>query len=440
MKTNKKTPVAPVVTHQNGPAKRNTALQELERAVMSCFLWENNFYESGVSVAERIKALVPKVNASKVAQLAIKARNEGKLRHVPLLLVREMARYDTHKPYVAETLENIIQRPDELGEFLSLYWADGRCPLANSVKKGLGNAFTKFSEYALAKYNRDVDVKLRDVLFLTHPKPVDKKQEATWKKLANNELAVPDTWEVELSKGGDKKGSWTRLLEENKLGALALIRNLRNMNDAGVSRDLIKNALQKCNPEKVLPFRFISAAKYAPNLEPELESLMFKSIPEYKLKGRTVLLIDVSGSMTSGLSGKSELSRIEAANALAILLREVCEDVVVYTFSTRDKLVPARRGFALKDAIMAQFGGSTKLKAAMESINAKEKYDRMVIISDEESEDGIGKINNLGYMINVASYQNGVNYNKNVTHINGFSENVVNFIIENEKELDTLEQ
>lgn len=441
MKTNTKTPVKPIFTHEGGKAKRITPLQELKRTVMSCFLWENNFYESGVNVADRIKTLIPKVKPEEVAKLAIEARINGKLRHVPLFLVREMARYDNFKPHVAETIEQIVQRPDELSELLSLYWSEGKCPLANSVKRGLGEAFKKFSSYQLAKYNQDRDIKLRDVLFLTHPKPDNEKQAELWKKLANNELESADTWENRLSAGGDsKKNIWEGLLNDNSLGALALIRNLRNMNQAGVDINLIKNALKNCNPEKVLPFRFIAAAKHAPNLEPELESLMFKSIPEYKLNGRTVLLIDVSGSMYNPLSSKSDLTRIEAANALAILLREVCEDVAVYTFSRNEKLIPARRGFALRDAIMNTFGGSTRLKASMDSINAKENYDRMIVISDEQSEDGIGKIKGKGYMLNVAGYQNGVNYDKNTTHISGFSENVVNFIVELEKELDYLEE
>ena len=171
-------------------------------------LWENEFYEEGVSIAGRIRELVPKVEAPKVAALAVEARTNMKLRHVPLLLVREMARHATHRSLVAETLVSVIQRADELAEFVAIYWADGRAPLSAQVKKGLAAAFTRFDEYALAKYDRAGAVRLRDVLFLCHAKPVDAAQAALWKRLIAGELATPDTWEVALSTGesaGDKR-------------------------------------------------------------------------------------------------------------------------------------------------------------------------------------------------------------------------------------------
>lgn len=428
MKLNKPTIKKPVFTHEGGPASRISSLQELERTVMSCMLWEDVFYENGQDIASRISGLISKIDANKVADVAIRAREQGKLRHVPLLIVREMARLNSHKHLVAETLERVIQRPDELTEFLAIYFKDKRQPLSNQVKKGLAAAFQKFNSYSLAKYNFDRAIKLKDVLFLCHAKPKDAEQEKLWKDLINDKLESPDTWEVALSKGGDKKSNWEDLLSNNKLGALALLRNLRNFSEAGVNENLIKLALSKCNPEKVLPFRFISAAKFAPKLEPELESLMFKSLESHsKIRGKTVLLIDVSGSMNYPISSKSEMSRIDAACALAILAREICEDVAIYTFSSKATLVPNRRGFALRDAIMRGFGGSTRLRACMESINQNEKYDSMIVFTDEQSEDGVGNFNGNGFICNVATNKNGVAYDKAV-HINGFSESSLQFI------------
>jgi hypothetical protein len=201
-------------------------------------LWEDEFYEDGVQIAGRIRELVPKVDAAKVAALALEARESQKLRHVPLLLVREMARHATHRSLVAQTLARVIQRADELSEFMAIYWADGRAPLSGQVKKGLAAAFTKFDEYALAKYDRAGVVRLRDVLFLCHAKPNDADQAGLWRRLIEGNLFVPDTWEVALSGGGDKRAHWERLLAERKLGALALLRNLRNMKDAGVMKRL----------------------------------------------------------------------------------------------------------------------------------------------------------------------------------------------------------
>ena len=74
-----------------------------------------------------------------------------KLRHAPLLLVREMARHATHRGLVADTLARVIQRADELAEFVAIYWKDGRVPLSAQVKKGLAAAFPKFDAYALGE-------------------------------------------------------------------------------------------------------------------------------------------------------------------------------------------------------------------------------------------------------------------------------------------------
>src|SRR5436305_7594040 len=213
-------------THECAPARHISAEQELRRSVLACMLWESQFYEDGVAIAGRIRELVGKVPAGKVAALAVETREKMKLRHAPLLLVREMARLATHRHLVAETLTKVIQRADELAEFVALYWSEGKQPLSAQVKKGLAAAFTKFDEYALAKYNRATPVKLRDVLFLCHAKPIDEAQAALWKRLVAGELTIPDTWEVALSAGADKREVWERLLDDNKLGALALLRNL----------------------------------------------------------------------------------------------------------------------------------------------------------------------------------------------------------------------
>jgi hypothetical protein len=238
--------------------------------------------------------------------MAIEAREDMKLRHAPLLIVREMARHDEHKALVADTLERVIQRPHELTEFLAIYWAGAPGPMQQrkkaavsaQAKKGLARAFAKFDPYQLAKYDRDGAVRLRDVLFLVHAKPKDKEQEKVWKQLVDGTLESPDTWEVSLSAGADKKATFERLIAEQKLGALALLRNLRGMLHAGVTKKTIAKALDDMRTDRVLPFRFIAAARHAPELEPELEHAMFRAIEGHaRLPGKTRLLVDVSGSM-----------------------------------------------------------------------------------------------------------------------------------------------
>jgi 60 kDa SS-A/Ro ribonucleoprotein len=419
-------------THEGAPAAAVIPEQALRRSVLACMLWEREFYEDGITIAGRIQALVPQVAAGRVAALAIEARTSMKLRHVPLLLVREMARHATHRALVAETLAAVIQRADELAEFLAIYWADGKVPLSAQVKKGLAAAFSKFDEYQLAKYDRANAVRLRDVLFLCHAKPVDAAQAALWKRLIAGELATPDTWEVELSAANtDKRASWERLLSERKLGALALLRNLRNMKAAGVDEGLVESALDAMKTDRVLPFRFLAAARYAPQWEESLERAMLRALSgAARLTGRTVLLVDVSGSMVTPLSRKSEMLRTDAAYGLAVLLREICEKVSVYTFSTDAVFVPARRGFALRDAMeVSQPHGGTNLGRALDAI--REPYDRIVVVTDEQSHDRVPAPRGRGYMINVASARNGVGYGA-WAHIDGWSEAVVEYIREAE--------
>jgi 60 kDa SS-A/Ro ribonucleoprotein len=414
-------------THEGAAAKNISPELQLRRSVLACMLWEDQFYEDGVAIAGRIRELVAKVPAEKVAALAIEAREKMKLRHAPLLLVREMARLATHRQLVAETLTRIIQRADELSEFVALYWSEGKQPLSAQVKKGLAAAFTRFDEYALAKYNRAAPVKLRDVLFLCHAKPLDAAQAALWRRLVEGELATPDTWEVALSAGADKREAWERLLSENKLGALALLRNLRNMAEAKVSAQLIADGIARMKTERVLPFRFIAAARYAPQWEAELEKAMLRSLEgQSKLPGKTVLLVDVSGSMDAQLSRRSEMRRNDAAYGLAVLLREIAESVSIYTFSDKLVRVPSRQGFALRDALnSSQPHSGTYLGQALKGID--EKYDRLIVITDEQSHDPVPNPKALGYMINVASYQNGVGYGAWM-HIDGWSDSVIEYI------------
>lgn len=151
-----------------------------------CLRWEGRRLKPD---ADRIAPLVKAIEAEKVAALALELRLQRKLRRVPLLLVREMARHKSHRPLVADTLAAVIQRPDELCEFVALYWKDGRTPLSAQVKKGLAAAFPKFTEAQLAKYDRRGRIRLRDVLFLVHAKPRDTAQAAVWKKLIWGRLA-----------------------------------------------------------------------------------------------------------------------------------------------------------------------------------------------------------------------------------------------------------
>lgn len=423
----------PARTHEGAVAQRVDPRRELRRTVLTCLLWEDTFYEKSNDVAKRIAELVVRNKPEDVAALAREARDNMQLRLVPLFLVRELARRKGAGRLVADTLAYVIQRADELSEFVALYWKSRKEPLSAGVKRGLAAAFTKFDAYQLAKYNRESVVKLRDVLFLCHAKPKDAEQAALWKKLVENTLESPDTWEVALSAGKDKRETWERLLSENKLGGMAVLRNLRLMLAAGVAPKMIADRLDK-GIARALPFRFVTAARHASKLEEAIEKAMLKGIAGLAaLPGVTGLLVDVSGSMNYKLAKKGETTRMDAAAGLAILLREKAEEFNAATFSDKCVMVASRRGFALRDAIInSQAHSATYLKRALLTLKDSRDWNditRVIVVTDEQSHDGILPAwTKRAYVINVAPYKNGVSYGNGWTHIDGWSERVLDYI------------
>jgi hypothetical protein len=420
-------------THEGAKAKRVTPEQALRRSVLSCLLWEKTFYEDGKDIADRILENAAKVDKETVSALAIEARNVHGLRHAPLMLLLDLIRRGG--PGTAETIKNTLRRADEMAELVALYWKDGKKPLSKQMKLGLACAFGKFSEYQLAKYDRDGPVKLRDVLFMTHPKPKDAEQEALFKRVADRELATPDTWETSLSAGCDKRETFERMIREGKLGYLALLRNLRNMMDAGCDRGLVSDAIiARKGAELVFPFRYVAAARACPQLEPVIDQALCEAIASApRLSGTTAVLVDVSGSMFyDKVSAKSDMTRADAAAALASVING---DLRVFTFSNQIVEVPARRGMAGVDAVInSQPHGRTYLGAAVTAINNEIPCDRLIVITDEQSHDRVpDPVSKKAYMINVAGYKNGVGYGR-WTHIDGFSESVIRFIAEVEND------
>ena len=423
-------PANPHRTFEGAPALApKNPLAELRRAVASCLLWEDQFYEDGVSIADRISSLVAVCDPAAVAALAVEARTSMKLRHAPLWLLSGLAKAGHGAD--ADTYAATINRADEMGELIAMHWKDGKKPIPAQMKRGIAKAFAKFDAYRLGKYNRKTAVTLKDVLRLVHPKPENDEQATLWKSIIDGTLASPDTWEVALSGGADKKETFERLLREGNLGYLALLRNLRNMVQANVDSGLVREAiLARKGAHNVLPFRYVAAARYAPQYEPALDEALCAAVEQLPiLPGKTCVLVDVSGSMDCPLSAKSDMQRIDAAAALASIIHG---DVRVVTFSHHVVEVPPRRGMAGVDAIKrSQPHGGTYLGQAVAAVNAQIPYDRLIVITDEQSHDPVGSPKGRGYMINVAAFKNGVGHGP-WTRIDGFSENVLRFIHENE--------
>ena len=487
-------------TANGAPAYSVTNLEELRRSVLSCMLWESTFYENGVTIADRIASLVPLIEPEEVVKVAYEARVVMKLRHVPLLLAIEMLKHETHKIYVRKLIPLIVNRADEMSELLSLFWKDELTALRSTEGKfnsqrakrklpmqlirGIKLAFAKFDDYQLTKYlGNDKPVKMADVIRLVHPDPKEATKNlpnykhnvdmaAVYKSIVDGSARAPeDTWEVALSAAGKegKKKVFEDLLDTNRLPAMALLRNLRGMTESQVDLQKISTGLEKMKVERILPYRFITARRYAPSLSAQLEQAMFKCLHGVeKLAGKTVILIDISGSMNSMLSGKSEMRRVDAAAGLAVLAKEICEDAEVLLFDHGTYRVEngaykqvngqritgygayynngktfyseptinngsSFRGFALVDMVTKMVGGGTDIAQAVQYVNSNIKYDRLVMFTDEESSTVPPAPLNKGYVINVSSSQNGVGYGP-WTHINGFSEGTLAYISEYEKE------
>ena len=410
-------------THEGAVAKHINPEQQLRRSVMSCLLFEKDFYEDGQSIADRIKEFALLVKPEKVAAIAIEAKQKMKLRHVPLYLTVILCSRGYN---VRKLVPRVVTRTDDMTELLSLYWNGGKKPLAKSLQRGLGDAFRQFDEYQLAKYRGDKkSVKLKDVLKLCRPKPTDEAQSELWKRVVSSTLATPDTWEVAYSAAKtpeEKKAVWDRLVSTKKLGGLAVLRNIRNMEQVGYDAKL---AIKGINSQKLLPINFIKCAEIMPKYEPWIENKFMEIFTnKEKFPGKTILLVDVSGSMDTN-------RRSANAGGLAMIAREFFSDIEVFIFGDHLRQVPARRGFALRDAVKARNEG-TNLGKAISEID-KNAYDRLIVITDEQSRDNVSNPKGKAYMINVACNRNGIGYGGNWMHIDGWSDKILDYIVEFEK-------
>lgn len=383
-----------VLNHEGAEAFKMSAEMELYVAVCTMAL-QPKFYETPREQVDRIAELIGKVSHEYVAKLAIYARREMYLRSVPLLLIVELAKVHSGDNLVSRTIEQVIMRADEIMELLMCYqWRNPQpgvkklAKLSHQIQSGLQRAFNKFDEYQFAKYDRDgLEVKLRDALFLVHPKAKDDAQQELFDKIANKMLATPYTWETELSDLGqvkfesveEKKAAfarkWTELIESGKLGYMALLRNLRNILEAGVDDDIAKNVAERiANDKEVMkakqfPFRYLSAYKElkqvvsinTPLLLSALEDaakLSVANILGFGNASRVMLACDMSGSMQCSLSGNSKVQFYEVGNMLAMLLQTRCEKVISGIFADNWKVVnlPQNNVLSNTDAIRSRIG------------------------------------------------------------------------------------
>lgn len=435
---------------EGAKAAKQDNISLLRRAVLANLLWEDVAYMDGESVADEIKRLIPLCPADTVYNIALEARTMQKLRHTPLFIASEMCKYPKHRAYVSVLLPQIITRADMLTDFLAIYWKDGKKPIAAQAKKGLAKAFHNFNEYKFAKYDRDAAIKLRDVMFLCRPKPSNQYEQELFKKIADRTLDIPETWEVMLSTGKDKKESWTKLITENKIGGLAMLRNIANMRKADVDRKIINEGLEKLKSSMLMPLDFLKANRINPEFSRQIEDAMLNSYTNLpKLKGKTLFIVDVSGSMQVNISTKSDFTRYDAACAMSMLAINQCEDYEIvctagsdYKHEGKHEIIPyPQKGFGIFNQIRAvnkNIGdGGIFTRQCLEWCRDKfkgEKFDRIIVFSDSQDCDlpnkGIPKpFGTYNYICDVSAHTKGINYKGIWTaEISGFSEHFLTFI------------
>jgi 60 kDa SS-A/Ro ribonucleoprotein len=196
----------------------------------------------------------------------------------------------------------------------------------------------------------------------------DEAQQAVFNRIAANELAVPYTWETELSalgqlkyesekaKAAAFKAKWEELIDSNKLGYMALMRNLRNILEAKVSAahvrkvcDYLSNETAVAN-SKQLPFRFLAAYREVKMLSSEFVTMMLNALEDAvvasvkNLKGfdeetRVLIACDVSGSMQKPVSAKSKVLLFDIGLMLGMLMQSKCKRVVTGMFGDSWKVI-----------------------------------------------------------------------------------------------------
>jgi hypothetical protein len=440
-------------------AQSNIAL--LRRAVLANLLWENIAYMDGESVTNEIKRLISLCDPQDVANLTIEARTMQKLRHTPLFLAVEMCKHEATRPYVKDILPKIITRADMLTDFMALYWADGKCPICNAAKKGLAEAFHNFNEYKFAKYDRNAEIKLRDVMFMVRPKPETPLEVELYKKIADRTLETPETWEVLLSlahTNEEKAAVWTKLITEGKLGGKAMLMNIRNMQNAGVPRPIIVQGLQELKGAMLLPLDFLKAMRESNGFDREIEDAMLKTYENMpKLPGKTLFIVDVSGSMGSLTSSGSTFTRLDQACSMAMLAANQCTDFELVCTAGSDgelreeqmRILYPPKGFNLFKEIEASRktvgGGGIFTYQCLEKLRKElgdkiHDYDRIIVFSDSQDIDvsswrspnhdkkprPFGKYN---YICDISAHTRGIAYNGVWTaEISGWSEHFLTYI------------
>lgn len=344
-------------------------------------------------------------------------------------------------------IDAACQRADEPGETIAYWMSQYGRKVPKPVKRGVADAAARlYTQRSLLKYDTvNHPVRFGDVLELCHPSPAPDK--ASWqgdlfqhaidrrqgrddavpgalRMLRQREqlaaLTVPGrrallrteegrqcisdagmTWESLAGwlQGPMDKEAWEAIIPS--MGYMALLRNLRNFDEAGVSDEVANQiVLMLRDPEQVansrqLPFRFYSAYKHAPFLRwaYALETALGLSLANVPfLSGRTLILVDRSPSMFPGYGystkNKSDITLADQAALFgsALALRAEAPTLIEFGGSSKPVSVP-KGGSVLK--MMQTFSAKndgTDIPSAVKQ--HYDRHDRVIVVTDEQTQPG----------------------------------------------------
>jgi hypothetical protein len=445
------------VTYEGGAGYARDTISELFLLAVSNMVGENTFYEAATDRDDRYRTLVRAatlVDPEWTVRFLRWLRQDANLRSAALVGAAEFvrARLDAGESGLSrQVVDSVLRRADEPGELLA-YWtaAYGRA-VPKPVKRGIADAVGRlYHERALLKWDSDArGFRFGDVLDLVHATPAVAGQGALFEHAIDRRhhrdnpipagLAVlhghaelmalpldarralfdsPDavdtlraggmTWE---SVAGWLQGPLTAPVWETLIpvmGYQALLRNLRNFDEAGVSDEVAATVAAKlADPAEVarsrqLPMRFLSAYRSAPSLRWSwaLEQAIGHSLANVPvLPGRTLVLVDTSSSMRSVFSANGSLMRWDAAAVFGLALAQRCRDVDVVSFAKagtwQGRTFPAslvfhlRAGESLLAAVRRWDDGGYFIGGGTDTVGAVRKrfagHDRVVILTDEQA-------------------------------------------------------
>ncbi|MFF4213918.1 TROVE domain-containing protein [Streptomyces sp. NPDC001796] len=434
-------------TYQGGRGRERDARSELFLLSVSNFVSQQTFYESGADRDDRFAQLVRELavaDPSWTAGLLGWLRGEGNLRTASIVGAAEYvkARLDagaTGGPSNRQVVNSVLQRPDEPGELLAYWTATYGRAVPKPVKRGIADAVRRlYTGRALLKYDTaSKGYRFGDILNLVHAAPdpgkpwqgdlfqyaldrrhspdtavppasepvltahreltrlpVERRRAVVTEPGAAGRLAAAGmTWEALAGwlQGPMDKAAWEAVIPS--MGAMALVRNLRNFDEAGVSDEVAAQvAARISDPAEVarsrqFPFRYLAAYRHTPSLRWSypLEQALGHSLANVPaLPGRTLVLVDRSGSMFySRLSDRSELNRADAAAIFGTALALRAADADLVEFGTTSKRLMFRKGESVLK-ILGRFGdlGGTDTTSAIRAHYRGQ--DRVLIVTDEQ--------------------------------------------------------